>query len=82
MAEGRQPHEIDDAENVSYVEDAEQQETEMVEVNPNLDDLLDNHTLDSYDTLLNAELMLPHGDQMINGRVVKRAKDSKRCPIG
>ena len=50
-------NDIDDAKNVSYVEDAEQQDTEMMEVNPNLDDLLDNHTLDSYDTLLNAELI-------------------------
>ena len=49
-----------------------------MEVNaPDLDALLDDHTPDSYDTLLNAELMLPHGDQMIHGRVVKRAKDNE-----
>ena len=75
--------EIDDAENVSYVEDAEQQETEMMEVNaPDLDALMDDHTPDSYDTLLNAELMLPHGDNMVRGRVVKRAKDNEGRPIG
>ena len=54
-----------------------------MEVNaPDLDALLDDHTPDSYDTLLNAELMLPHGDQMIHGRVVKRAKDKEGQPIG
>ena len=66
-----------------FIEDEEEQDSEMVEQNaPNLDEELEDFTPESYDTLLNAELMLPHGDQMIRGRVAKRAKDDEGRPIG
>ena len=75
--------EINNAEEVLYVKDAEQQEMEMMQVNaPNLDALLDDHTPELYDILLNAELMLPHGDQMNRGQVVKWAKDNRGRLIG
>ena len=73
----------DGVENVSYIEDDEQPDNEMAEENaPDLDDHLEDYTPESYDTLLNSELMLPHGDEMIRGRVVKRARDSEGRPIG
>ena len=57
---------------------AEQPDNDMAEVNaPNLDDRLEGYMPESYDTLLNAELMLPHGDQMVRGRVNKWAKDNE-----
>ena len=42
----------------------------------------DEFTPDSYDQYLGAELLLPYGDQMITGRVTKRARGQDGNPIG
>ena len=42
----------------------------------------DDYTPEAYDQYLGAELLLPHGDTMVTGRVVKRAKGEDGNPIG
>ena len=42
----------------------------------------DDYTPETFDQYLGAELLLPHGDQMITGRVVKRARGQDGNPIG
>jgi hypothetical protein len=36
----------------------------------------------AYDQYVGAELLLPHGDQMVHGKVIKRARDEDGNPIG
>ena len=42
----------------------------------------DDYTPEAYDQYLGAELLLPHGDEMVTGRVVKRARGQDGNPIG
>jgi hypothetical protein len=42
----------------------------------------DEYTPDAYDNYLNAELLLPEGDNKVRARVVKRAKGEDGNPIG
>jgi len=43
---------------------------------------MDNYTDDTYDSYLGAELLVPHGDTYISGRVMKRIRDDEGNPIG
>jgi len=42
----------------------------------------DDFTDDAFDAYLGAELMIPHGDAYIRGRVMKRTRDEDGNPIG
>ena len=42
----------------------------------------DNYTPDTYDQYLGAELLLPNADEMVVGRVIKRARGQDGNPIG
>ena len=42
----------------------------------------DDYTPETLDDLLNAEVMLPHGDSYLKGTVIKRAKGEDGNPIG
>jgi hypothetical protein len=42
----------------------------------------DDFTDDAYDQYVGAELLLPHGDDMVHGKVVKRARGDDGNPIG
>ena len=42
----------------------------------------DDFTPDSYDQYLGAELLLPHGDNKVTGKVIKRARGQDGNPIG
>jgi hypothetical protein len=41
----------------------------------------DNYTDDAYDQYVGAELLLPHGDDMVHGKVIKRACGEDGNPI-
>lgn len=64
----------------SYVEDIPGDDEQVMVQDIALD--IDTYTEDSYDELLNAELILPSGGQMQRGRVVKRLKNDEGIPIG
>jgi hypothetical protein len=55
-------------------DDDEMEETNAVEQ--------DDYTDDAYDQYVGAELLLPHGDQMVHGKVIKRARGEDGNPIG
>jgi len=42
----------------------------------------DNYTEEAYDTYLGAELLIPHGDAYVLGRVIKRLRDQDGNPVG
>jgi hypothetical protein len=42
----------------------------------------DHYTDDAYDQYVGAELLLPRGDQMVHGKVIKRARGDDVNPIG
>jgi hypothetical protein len=42
----------------------------------------DDYTDDAYDQYVGAELMVPHGDEMVPGKVIKRARGEDGNPIG
>jgi hypothetical protein len=42
----------------------------------------DDYTDDTYDQYVGAELLLPHGDDMVHGKVIKRARGEDGNPIG
>jgi len=42
----------------------------------------DDYTEEMYDAYLGAELMIPHGDSYISGRVTKRTRDKDGNPVG
>ena len=42
----------------------------------------DDYDEDSYDTLINAELLLPKGDKFVRGQVTKRARANDGRPLG
>jgi hypothetical protein len=62
-----------------YMEDVTYDDDEMEEVNAVEQD---DYTDDAYDQYVGAELLLPHGDQMVHGKVIKRARGEDGNPIG
>ncbi len=42
----------------------------------------DDFTEETYDAYIGAELLIPHGDTFITGRVIKRTRDEEGNPIG
>ena len=70
-----------------YLEDIESDDDDLVagsgdENSPYTTPEQDDYTPDTYDQYLGAELLLPHGDNMVAGRVTKRARGQDGNPIG
>jgi hypothetical protein len=42
----------------------------------------DNYTTEGFDEYLSAKVLLPKGDHMVRGEVVRRRRDSNGNPIG
>jgi hypothetical protein len=61
------------------MEDIDYDDQEMVNVNAIEQD---DYTDDAYDQYIGAELHLPHGDEMVHARVIKRARGEDGNPIG
>jgi hypothetical protein len=62
-----------------YMEDVVFDDDEMNEVNAIEQD---DYTDEAYDQYVGAELLVPHGDEMVHGRVIKRARGEDGNPIG
>ena len=62
-----------------YMEDVVYDDEEMKEVNAIEQD---DYTDEAYDQYIGAELMISYGDEMIRGRVIKRARGEDGNPVG
>ena len=70
-----------------YLEDIDRDDEELNNETGSTTDIYttleqDDYTPDSYDQYLGAELLLPQGDEMVTGGVVKRARGQDGNPIG